>query len=118
MRIITALAAAVLVAGCAQRAEDISSAYVSPLDYQYLDCAQLADEGRRVATRLSAQSQRQDQQAQNDAVATGVGAILFWPALFFIEGDDETASEVSQLKGELQAIQGVSQRRGCAAPAV
>jgi hypothetical protein len=55
----------------------------------------------------------QDAKARNDAVATGVGLVLFWPALFFIKGDSTTAAEVSRLKGEMEAIEQASVRKEC-----
>jgi len=41
----------------------------------------------------------QGQKATNDAVATGVGVAVFWPALFFIKGDAASAQKIAQLKG-------------------
>lgn len=47
----------------------------------------------------------QDEKATNDAVATGVGPVLFWPSLFFIKGDGQTAAESGRLRGEFDAIE-------------
>jgi hypothetical protein len=44
-----------------------------------------------------------------DAAQVGVGLILFWPALFLVEGGDGAeAQEHSRLKGEKEAIERVS----------
>ena len=57
-------------------------------------------------------NKRQDDVAENDAVAMGVGMVLFWPALFFIESDDHSA-EVARLKGEVEAIEIASIQKDC-----
>jgi hypothetical protein len=47
------------------------------------------------------------------AVATGVGVVLFRPALFFIKGDSTTAAEVARLKGEMDPIEQASIQKKC-----
>ena len=42
-----------------------------------------------------------------------VGLVVFWPALLFTQGDGAQAAEVARLKGEMQAIEDASRRRGC-----
>jgi hypothetical protein len=70
-------------------------------------------EGQRVSARAAELTGTQTQKANNDAVAMGVGLVLFWPALFFIKGDKETAGELGRLKGELDAIQQASVANNC-----
>jgi hypothetical protein len=101
------------VAGCATRANDISAAYVSPIQYQSYTCAQLQEEAARVSARAAVASGAQDQKATNDAVATGVGVFLFWPALFFIKGDAASAQEIAQLKGDMDAIEQANIQKKC-----
>ena len=55
----------------------------------------------------------QNRKAGSDAMMTGVGVFLFWPALLFAGGDDASASAVARLKGEMQAIEFASNRNGC-----
>ncbi|MEA3643102.1 MAG: hypothetical protein VBE63_24640 [Lamprobacter sp.] len=43
----------------------------------------------------------------------GVGLVLFWPALFFLAGDDQK-EELSRLKGEYEALQQAAIRQDCA----
>jgi hypothetical protein len=56
----------------------------------------------------------QDKRASDDKVATAVGAIVFWPALFFIGGDKGNAAEVGRLKGEMNALEQASIKKNCA----
>jgi hypothetical protein len=113
MRIVLALAFGLLLIGCATRAENISAAYVSPIQYQSYTCQQLQEEAARVSARAMVASGAQDQKANNDAVATGVGVILFWPALFFIKGDAASAQEIAQLKGDMDAVEQANIQKKC-----
>lgn len=102
-----------LAAGCASRADNISAAYVSPMTYESYSCRQLSEEAARVSTRASLAIGEQNSKATGDAVATGVGIVLFWPALFFIKGEGASAGEVARLKGEMDAIEQASIRKNC-----
>ncbi len=102
-----------MAAGCATRAENISAAYVSPIQYQSFTCSQVQEEAARVSARAAVASGAQDQKATNDAVATGVGVVLFWPALFLIKGDAASAQEVAQLKGDMEAIEQANIQKKC-----
>jgi hypothetical protein len=108
-----AVAASILLAGCATNPNQISAAYVSPVLYQNLSCPQLAQEAQRVSSAAAAASGAQTSQASKDAVMTTVGVVLFWPALFFIGGDKNNAADVSRLKGEMQAIEQANISKGC-----
>lgn len=117
MRSFPVLAAAGLglaLAGCASSASNIEAAYVSPMNYESYTCAQLEQEAERVSQRAVAVTGRQNERATRDAVATGVGLVLFWPALFFVRGDGAQSAEVSRLKGEMETIEKVSIRKNCA----
>jgi len=66
-----------------------------------------------VSARAAIANGAQDQKATGDAVATGVGVVLFWPALFFIKGDAASAQEVAQLKGDMDAIEQANIQKKC-----
>lgn len=115
MKITTALAALGLLAlasGCASSTKNIDSSYVSPLKYQKYSCDQLREEYVRLQQKSLSVFKEQDDTASNDALATGVGLILFWPALFLIDSDDQK-EEVARLKGELEAVETSSIEKNC-----
>ena len=112
-KFIVALSACAVLAGCASRADSIAPAYTSALSYQSLSCNQLASEATEISSRAAAAAGMQNQKATGDAVATGVALVVFWPALFLVKGDGAQAAEVSRLKGEMQAIELMSRRKGC-----
>ena len=99
--------------GCATRSQDIVSAYVSPIQYESYSCAQLREEAARVSSRAALASGMQDQNATSDAVATGVALVVFWPAAFLVHGNGANAQEVSQLKGDMDAIEQANVRKRC-----
>lgn len=113
IRTLFVAAVAALVCGCASSSNDIQAAYVSPLQYNSLSCEQLGAEAERVSARASQVAGVQDEKSSNDAVATGVAIVLFWPAAFFIKGDGATAAELARLKGEFEAIEKASIHKNC-----
>jgi hypothetical protein len=58
-------------------------------------------------------SGQQDDKRTSDAVMTGVAVVVFWPALFALEGDGQTAAELARLKGELEAVEKASIQKNC-----
>ncbi|MBY4596788.1 hypothetical protein K3217_14785 [bacterium BD-1] len=111
---IFAAALAVAVAsGCASNSKDISTQYVSPLQYKDYECDSLAMEMSRVSRRVGELQASIDKNAKQDKVATGVGLVLFWPALFFIDGDTPEAAEYARLKGEFEAMQTAANQKKC-----
>lgn len=106
--------AAIGLAGCATSSKDIASAYVSPLQYQSYDCAQIAAEVQRIQSRVVDLGGRLDEAASNDKAIMGVGLILFWPALFALGGTKQQEAEYARLKGEYEALQQAAVARKCA----
>lgn len=102
-----------LVNGCASSSKDITGSYVSPLQYEMYSCDQLSMEAQRVSARASQVVGVQDDHATNDAVAVGIGTIIFWPSLFFMKGDGQTAAELARLRGEFEAIEKTSITKNC-----
>ena len=109
---ITLSCGALLLAGCADKSANIQAAYVSPIVYQNYDCDDLVQEYQRVIEKSHQINKQQDDIASNDSAAMGVGLILFWPALFFIDNDDHR-EEVARLKGLVDTIEKVAIEKKC-----
>ena len=111
--IFVALSASIALAACAEKAENIAPTYISPIAYQSYSCKQIVEEATRVSSRVGELSGVQNEKASDDAVATGVALVIFWPAAFFIKGDKQTAAELGRLKGELEALEKSSIQKKC-----
>ncbi len=107
--------ALLVLAACATQPEEIATAYVSPLHYKNFDCEQLEMEAERVSRRALELRASLKDTADTDEVQMGVGLILFWPTLFFLEGGDGAeAMEYARIKGERDAIEKRSIAQKCA----
>jgi len=108
------LPALLLVTACATHPDNISKHYVSDVQYQSYSCKQLEIESHRVNGRIGDAYLKAKKLAENDAAQMGIGLILFWPTLFFLEGGDgPAAAEYARLKGEYDAIERSSIQKNC-----
>lgn len=108
------LVALALIAGCASNPNKIDAAYVSPLKYKNYDCDQIAMEMDHVGRRTTILEQSLQKERTADNWQMGVGLVLFWPALFALEGGDgPEATEFAQLKGDYEALRTVSVEKKC-----
>ena len=102
------------LSACASQPEDIQSSFVSNVRYQKWSCDQLTEEVASIEGRVSALSGQLEKKAGDDQAQMAIGLILFWPALFLLEGGDGTqAAEYARLKGEREAIDRVSRLKNC-----
>lgn len=102
------------LSGCASQPEDIQATYVSPNEYNSFTCPELEDEMRNISKRVGILTGTLEEEANADAVQMGVGLVLFWPALLFLEGGDGAqASEYSMLKGKYEAVETKYNSRKC-----
>jgi hypothetical protein len=113
-QLIIAIAAGLSLGACASNPDKIAAAYVSPSKYQDFDCEQIGLEMQAVGERTTLLHAQLKQERNNDNAQMGVGLVLFWPALFFLEGGDgPEAAEYAQLKGDFAALQENSVQKNC-----
>jgi hypothetical protein len=114
MKTIIALTAAatLALAGCATAPDQITASYVSPTAFSGQTCGQLNAQAQRLNARLMTATGQQTQQANNDAAMTAVALVLFWPAAFWIGGNDQSPA-IAQMRGEAEAIRTAAIARGC-----
>jgi hypothetical protein len=106
--------ASVALTGCASSPNKIPAQSVSTLPYEQYSCKQLAGEVDRVTRRAVELNASLQKTSSNDAAQMAVGMILFWPALFFLEGGDgPEAAEYGRLKGERDALERVAIQKEC-----
>jgi hypothetical protein len=104
----------IFLQGCATPPSEIPTAHVSPAQYSHYDCEQIAMEMKFVGRRANDLYYDLKGEADADATQMGVGLLLFWPTLFFLEGgDDVRAGEYARLKGEKIALEDASTMKKC-----
>lgn len=103
-----------MLGGCASKSANIPMTYVSPNEYASLSCSTLENEMRDISQRVGTITGQVDKKASADAWQMSVGLVLFWPALFFLEGGDGALqSEYALLKGKYEAVSTQYNRKGC-----
>lgn len=106
-----ALAALVVLAGCAPR-ESNPVPIAQPGD-DLLTCMQIADQSsanRAEALRLSGA----DDQTVNENVALGtVGALVFWPAMFAMDLSNADQIELRALQDRNQTLDYLARQKDC-----
>mgnify|MGYP003571694433 CR=1 FL=1 len=103
-----------LLAGCASKPEEIQANYVSPLKYKEYSCKQISMELEHVSKETGNLYMTLKEKADDDAAQMGVGLILFWPTLFFLEGGDgPEANQYATLKGEYEALRKSAVNKEC-----
>lgn len=113
MAVSSAVAGLALVS-CASSPNKIGAQYVSPIIYQDYDCDQIAMEQHRIERRTGELYQSLKREANADKWQMGIGLVLFWPALFMLEGGDgPEATEYARLRGEYNALSEVSIMKRC-----
>lgn len=109
-----AIVSAIALSACASQPEDIQTSYISPVQYQNYNCDQISMEIARVNRRAVDLEASLTKKADNDSTQMGLGLILFWPTLFFLEGGDgPEAQEYARLKGEREALESAAVQKRC-----
>lgn len=112
-----AIAIAAVLSGCASDPANISAASVSPMQYNAYDCNQVIADLDRVTKRANELNTSLKEKADNDSTQMALGMVIFWPALFFLEGGDgPDAAEYARLKGEKEALEKTAISKNCALP--
>ena len=112
MRFLT-IALALALVGCATQPEQIDGTYVSPSTYANLSCQEITEEREQLVAKVNEVSADQKKKASGDAVAMGVGLVLFWPALFLLAAGEDKKAELSALKGNYDAMTAAGIKKKC-----
>ena len=99
------------IISCASSPGEIKADYISPYRYNNWSCEQISEELIRVESNLRQVTATQQKKANTDAVGMGIGMILFWPALFLLAAGDDKEKELSQLKGQRDALKTIFDKK-------
>ena len=105
---IFAFAALTALAGCAQKPENIQSAYVSPTTYNGWSCQQLQAEAVRIDNALARASAQQEKARSNDTA----GVIFLGLPVSSLSGGN-VAPQIADLKGHKEVIEQTQIQRNC-----
>ena len=113
-----AVTASALIAltACAEQAKNVEAQYVSPNVYQGRNCGQLLSERNEIVRKVNELARKQDQAATNDAVATGVALLVFWPAAIALAATNDRSEALSAAKGNFDAITQRMKQQRCKIP--
>jgi hypothetical protein len=116
--IAAALAATLVMSGCATQPSNVTAAYVSAMKFEGQGCERLLREAEDIDIRLRQVTGTLQTRANTDAVLVGVGLLLFWPALLALPatGGKAEEAELARLKGEADAVTRAIKDRNCEMP--
>ena len=105
----------VLAIGCstAQKASEVAAIKVSVGPYLKMSCSELATEQNDLLNAAQAAGAQVDSSHQSDKNAELVAWILFAPAAFMIDGNQEEAAKLASIKGQLEAVQDAQKVNKC-----
>jgi hypothetical protein len=107
------LTSASMIAACASHPDKIAAQYTSPMQYEGYSCKQIGAEMHRVSIRVSELGGLQEKAATNSDIEMGVGLVLLWPVLFFLDSNSAQAAEYARLKGEFDALDQEAIQKNC-----
>lgn len=107
------LAASLTLTACAKSTGEIPVQYVSALQYNSFTCNQIESEMQIVSRRASEVGGQVDSTASGDNAQMAIGLVLFWPALFFLDGNTPQAQEYGRLRGEFDALEKAAVQKDC-----
>ncbi|GHF46015.1 hypothetical protein [Seohaeicola zhoushanensis] len=111
-----AMVGSLTLSACAQAPGQVEASYVSPSTYAGRNCNQLMEERNEIVSRVNSLTAQQQKSADNDALATGVALILFWPAAFALAATKDNATALSAAKGNYDAVTTRMRTMGCKLP--
>ena len=81
-----------------------------------MTCAMLASEIQRTQVQIGQKKSAHDAKIGQNAVAIGLGAVLFWPALFFIDAKSDPKLEIDALLDRRDHLRNLAIGQGCYLP--
>ena len=79
-----------------------------------MSCAQLGTERMRIQSDVLEATGQQRAARKKDQAWGWTSALLFAPAVFLMDGNEETATRLAILKGQYESIERVSAAKRCA----
>lgn len=115
LRTTVLLCGALTIGACsdAQKSSEVAASYVPTSKYENMSCRNLRIEGERLRSSLGNLEASVDKAYKQDKNMEAVTWILFWPAVFAMDGNDAEARQLAAAKGEAEAIRAAQISKGC-----
>lgn len=97
----------------ANTSSELAPELVSPSMYSGMSCLQLRSEAELVKVATPALAVAVDREYKNDKALETVTWILFWPAMFAMDGNDAEAAQLDRAKDQLEAVTRQMKNKGC-----
>lgn len=117
-KIIFSTAIVSILTACAPSPDRVSASYVSPVVFEGQSCKKLMTERNKIASDVNLLTAEQRKSSTNDAWATGVALVLFWPAAFALALTEDQSAQLAQAKGNFDAVEAQMRNKGCQMPTV
>ena len=101
-----------VLVGCSKHSKNIEATYISPLQFQHLECSQVAEELNRIEESLAEVVKIHDDEHGKD-VAAVIGTLVLWPAALMFAGGGDRKEEISRYRGEVKALEEVATQKDC-----
>lgn len=102
-----------VVIGCASKPENIAAVAYLDEAYAGLTCQQLGLERQSIQSEVLAATGQQRSERKKDQAWAWTGALLFAPALFTMDDNEENATRLAILKGQYESIERVGAAERC-----
>ena len=86
---------------------------VSKIGDSRLSCNQLESDMGRINHEIRNKSGQKSKGDNKDAVLVGVGLVLFWPALFFMDLSNADKTELEALRSRHNYLKSIYINKGC-----
>ncbi len=105
-KVLLAASIALTLSACATNPDKVGARYISTAEFSSLSCPELRDEYRRASSDLDTLNATMKSLHRKNTAAVTIGAVLFWPALFFAKSKNQTNDEaLAELKGRHAALE-------------
>ena len=106
MKIVYSVVFLAILAGCssAKKSMDIQATRISIAPYASMGCKDLVAERKVLEERLEFNRQAVDKAYNSDKNTEIVTWVLFAPAAFFLEGNQQQATDFANTKGQYEAV--------------
>lgn len=112
--LLLAATATFVLAACAPKPENVRAGYTPQAPYDNLSCDQIAKEAVTASNKAHDAVGAERRHRKQDQALVATGLVVFWPALFFTHGKStNSATDLGQLKGEIQALEAASAEKNC-----